>query len=70
MHVPRAMTKKWVGNDISRLIDRMEIDPTLAIAAVARLCEVGRNVLDSHDWFFYDYRTGKLFCVGRLVPIL
>lgn len=37
MKVSDAIVKKWFEFGISRLIDRMDFDPTYAFVAVARL---------------------------------
>lgn len=38
----------------------MNIEPTMKFLIVARLCEVDRDAPCSHDWFPYEYMTGKL----------
>lgn len=48
----------------------MKADPILAIVAVARLCEIGWNELDSHNWFALDYKTWKLSCVDGSTPMI
>lgn len=42
MKVLNGMAKEWLDFGILRLIDRMDVDPTLTFVAVARLCEVDR----------------------------
>lgn len=70
MCVPKAMIKERFDYAIPRLIERMKVDPTNAFVDVARLFEINWNDLRSYDWFYYDYKTGKLFQVGGSAPMV
>lgn len=55
MKVPDAKVKELFDFSILRLIDRTDVDPTLAFVAVARLCMVDWYACSSLDWFLHKY---------------
>lgn len=72
-----------ISNGILRLIELMKVDATLAFVAasipvdlaqtshsVARLGKIDWDALGSHDWFRYNYKTGKLYRVSGLVLMI
>lgn len=64
MKVSDALFKEWFAFGIMRLIECMDVDPTLAFVAVAGPYEVNWCSLGLHDWISYECKTGKLFRVG------
>lgn len=68
--VLKAMNQEWFDYSFPRLIDSMEVDPTLAFVSVAILRDSDRDVLRSHDWFPYENKTGKLSRVDGLAKMI
>lgn len=64
MCVPDAMIEKWLSYSILRLIDRMEVDPSLAFIALSCLCEFDWDAFRSSDQFSSEYKTWKQSPLG------
>lgn len=48
----------------------LDVDPTMAFDAVARLFKVDWSALDFLYWLSYEYRSEKLFCVSGSTPMV
>lgn len=55
---------------IIALMDHMNVDPVLAFATIARLCEIDLHARSSQDWFLYFQETGRLDLVETTVPMM
>lgn len=51
-------------------MNRMDVDSTMSIVAEARQDEVDWNALGLHDWFPYEYKSGKLCRVTGSDPMV
>lgn len=48
----------------------MKFNPTVVFVVVVRLCKLEWTALDSHDWFLYNYNTGKLSFDSSSAPMI
>lgn len=68
MTAPNGVIKVWLEFEILRMIDRMDVDPTLALVPVARTCKVAWHAVGMRDWFPYKYKTRNLIFVSESSP--
>lgn len=70
VRVSKVMIKERFGHGIFRLINHMEFYPALAFVAAERLCKVDWHALELQDWFWYEYKTGKLSRLSGSAPMI